>query len=242
MNVPLKTHFRKARLLSSLVAGCLLFSSAIAGCTSPNSQQHTDTAASTATDVAAPSVAGIQQWAVILKGETVHGLTFTDDGQLLYQEKPLLNEIPVSYVSDGTDTYAQQLIVSDPSPSGRFNIVKACEGSADEAGLCWAVFLVDRQAETAEKISIAKYGGQDWVQWSADERYAVFAESMEGVTWFVALDLQTGDSQMFDQMLAAIDLSSFTWLSDRTLQVNVSCDSDCAETQFQGDIAALFSQ
>ena len=93
------------------------------------------------------------------------------------QETPLLTEIPVSYVSDSNVTYAQRLIVSNTSPSGRFNVVKACEGTTDESGLCWAVFLVDRQSKTAEKISIAKYGGQNWVQWSGDERYAVFTES-----------------------------------------------------------------
>jgi hypothetical protein len=36
-----------------------------------------------------------------LKGESVQGLTFSNNGKLLYQDKVLLPEIPVSYVSNG---------------------------------------------------------------------------------------------------------------------------------------------
>lgn len=224
-----------------------MLSSAIAGCAKANTQQTTTpTTAATASSPTptAPTIPGIQQWKTILKGESAHGLTFTSDGRLLSQGKVLLTKIPVSYVSNGDITYAQRLIVSDPSPSGRFNVVKACEGTTNESGLCWSVFLVDRQSQTAKKISIAKYGGQNWVQWSADERYAVFAESMEGVSWFVVLDLQTGESKMFDQTSATANLSSFTWLDDRTFQANVSCldRANCTESPFRGNISTLFTQ
>ena len=162
-----------------------MFGSTIAGCAATQQQSEAPTSPLSTTSSSpapsaspsAPSIPGVQQWTTLLKGESAYGLTFSNDGKLLYQETPLLTEIPVSYVSDSNVTYAQRLIVSDPSPSGRFNVVKACEGTTDESGLCWAVFLVDRQSKTAEKISIAKYGGQNWVQWSGDERYAVFTES-----------------------------------------------------------------
>jgi len=233
--------------LISLFMGCLILSSAIAGCAKANIQQATtptpEASASSPTPTA-PTIPGVQQWKTILKGESAHGLTFTANGQLLYQDKVLLSEIPVSYVSDGNVTYAQGLIVSDPSPSGRFNVVKACEGTTNESGLCWAVFLVDRQSEKTKKISIAKYGGQNWVQWSADERYAVFTESMEDVTWFVVLDLQTGDSKQFDHTAAVADLSSFTWLDDRTFQASIVCGdrTDCTKSQFRANISTLFTQ
>lgn len=246
----MRSHYSKAQLLLFVSTGCLLLGGAIAGCSPPKLQPSTDAAstpgaASSSTSSAAPpasGIPGIQQWRSILKGESAQGLTFSQDGQLLYQEKLLLNEIPVSYSSDGSVTYAQRLIVSDPSPSGRFNIFKACEGLTDETGLCWAVFLVDRQAEKTQQISVAKYGGQNWVQWSPDERYAVFAEAMEGVTWFIALDLQTGESEMFDYTSAPADLNSFTWLDDHTFQANILCNSACAEPRFQGDIAELFAR
>lgn len=246
----MKNYTSKTQLLFYLSGVFLLIWSAIAGYNRLSSQPNTGAIASTpnaasspaSAVLTAPSIPGVQHWKPILKGESVHGLTFSQEGHLIYQEKRLLNEIPVSYASDGTVTYAQRLLVSGPSPSGKFNIFKACEGLTDETGLCWAVFLVDREAGKVEQISIAKYGGQNWVQWSPDERYAVFAESMEGVTWFIALDLQTGESKMFDYTAAPADLSSFTWMSDRTFEANLLCDADCAEPQFQGDITELFSR
>ncbi|MBD2082505.1 hypothetical protein [Leptolyngbya sp. FACHB-17] len=245
-------NYPNSRSLFFLIAGCLWFSNMIAGCATTQQQpQATTTISPTSVSSPAPSASSvttrlseIQQWTTILKGNTVHGLTFSPNGKLLYQDKTLLAEIPVTYVSNGNVKYAQCLIVSDPSPSGRFNIVKGCEEPTDDVGLCWAVFLVDRQAKIAKKVGIAKYGGQDWVQWSSDERYAVFAESMEGVTWFVALDLQSQDAKMFQQTSAVADLSSFKWLDNRTFQANVSCGdrSDCVASPFWGDITKLFSK
>ncbi|MBD2034037.1 hypothetical protein H6F76_03095 [Leptolyngbya sp. FACHB-321] len=242
----------KIQSLLFLAAGCLMFGSTIAGCAATQQQSEAitsplaTTAASPApsTSPSAPRIPGVQQWTAILKGESAHGLTFSNDGKLLDQEKPLLTGIPVSYVSDGNVTDAQRLFVSDPSPSGRFNVVKACEGTTEASGLCWAVFLVDRQAKTAAKISIAKYGGQNWVQWSGDERYAVFTEAMEGVSWFIVLDLQTRETKLFEQTSAVADLSSFRWLDNRTFQANISCDdrSDCTAAPFRGDITALFTK
>ena len=240
------TYSTKQSLIS-LFVGCLILSSAIAGCAKANTQQATTpTPAATASSPTptTPAIPGVQQWTTILKSKSAQGLSFTADGQLLYQGKVLLTKIPVSYVSDGNVTYAQRLIVSDPSPSSRFNIVKACEGTTNESGLCWSVFLVDRQSATAKKIDIAKYGGQNWVQWSADERYALFAESTEGITFFVALDLQTRESKMFEQTSATADLSSFTWLDDRTFQAKIFCGdrADCTEAPFRGNIFTLFTQ
>ncbi|MBD1913159.1 MULTISPECIES: hypothetical protein [unclassified Leptolyngbya] len=237
------------------VIGCWMVTSAIAGCTATKSQPQSqvpspspetvDTSAPTPADSPAlPKMAGVQEWAEILKGESAQGLAFTEDGRLLYQDKILLTEIPVSYVSNGDITYAQRLIVSDVSPSGRFNIVKACEDATAESGLCWSVFLADRQAGTARKIDIAKYGGLNWVQWTGDERYALFVESMEGVSWFVALDLQTGESKMFEQTAATVDLSSFKWIDHRSFEANLSCQdgATCTEPPFRGNISTLFSQ
>jgi hypothetical protein len=232
-----------------------MIGSTIAGCTATtNGPQPEATSsspetvtASTPTPAASPSLpklAGVQEWAEILQGELAQGLTFSNDGRLVYQDKVLLTENPVSYRSDGVVTYAQRLIVSDPSPSGRFNIVKACEGTTNGSGLCWSVYLVNRQSETAQRVDIAKYGGLNWVQWTADERYSLFAESMEGVSWFVALDLQTQESRMFEQTTATADLSSFKWIDNRTFEANVFCGegANCTGQPFRGNISTLFTQ
>lgn len=240
----------------TIFAGCWIISSAISGCALTKLQQLSEVPKPTPTTAASPTVAltpsvtpsasnmpGVQQWLTVLKGESAHGLTFTTDGKLLYQGKVLLTEIPVSYANNGDITYAQRLIISAPSPSDRFNVVKACEGTMNESGLCWSVFLIDRGVETAKKVDIAKYGGQNWVKWSGDERYALFAESMEGVTFFVALDLQTRESKLFEQTSATADLSSFKWIDDRTFQINIFCSDSANCTQpFRGNITNLFTQ
>lgn len=245
---------RSKRQFVACVIGIWMMGSEIVGCAATTRSQSDTTSpgpetvtTSTPTPVASPNLpkmAGVQEWAKILKGESVQGLTFGNDGKLLYRDNVLLPEIPVSYISNGDITYAQRLIISDPSPSGRFNIVKACEGTTNESGLCWSVYLVDRQAETAQKVDIAKYGGLNWVQWTADERYALFAESMEGVSWFVALDLQTKESKMFEQTAATADLSSFKWTGDRTFEANLACSegTNCTDPLFRGNISTLFTQ
>lgn len=234
----------KQRSITFLI-GCWIISSAIAGCaTTQQPEVVASTPVLTTTSPTALEISDTPQWSTILKGESVHGLTLTTDGKLLAQNKVLLTEVPVSYVSNGDIKYAQRLIVSEPSPSGRFNVVKACEGTTDESGLCWSVFLVNHQSKTAKKVDIAKYGGQNWVQWSADENYAVFAESMEGVSWFVVLNLQTGESKLFEQTSATADLNSFKWIGDRTFQANILCGNqvNCTETLFRGDITTLFTE
>lgn len=117
---------------------------------------------------------GEEEWTTIYPGEGAHGLKFTKDGALLYQGKVLLSKIPVSYVSDGTVKYAGRLIVSNPSPSGKFNFFKACEQSADGSGsLCWAFYVVDKEKRKVKETQSGKYGPLQWVQWSKDERYVI---------------------------------------------------------------------
>lgn len=189
---------------------------------------------------------GTSAWTAILPGDAVDRLQFTTEGALVYQGTPLLAEIPVTYDSDGNRMLAKRLVVSPPSVSGRFSVVKGCEETTADAGLCWAVFLVDRTTPSATRINVGKYGGLDWVQWSADERYAVFVEQLEGAIWFVVVDTQTGEAKLFAQQPAPANLEGFTWISDRVFEVPLqSCEGETCSDQpapFQGDIATLFAE
>lgn len=160
-----------------------------------------------------------QDWTTLLPGEGIDEIALTTVGTLTYQGNTLLSEIPVSYISDGTVTMAKRLIVSPTSPSGHYSLIKACEGVADGEGQCWSVYLLDRISPTIQKVSIGKYGGLNWVEWSPDGRYVVFLEKMEGTAWFIGLDLQTGDSQIADQLPGQPDLESFIWADNHTFTV-----------------------
>jgi hypothetical protein len=183
-----------------------------------------------------------QTWTQINRGQTAQELQLTQEGGLSYQGTTLLPTIPVSYSSDGSVTDALQLMVSPTSPSGRYNFFKAC----DRDGMCWAVYLVDRTNKTAKKVDVAKYGGRDWVQWSADERYAVLAEQMEGSTWMVAVDLPAAKSAMSDELTFTADLTSFKWTGDRTFTIQAAnCkNADCKppNSSYQANIEDWFTQ
>lgn len=172
-------------------------------------------------------------WTQLTPGKTAYGLQFTPAKSLTFQGKTLLSRVPVSYSSDGVTTYAQRLIVSPTSPSGRFNIVKGCDGA-----LCWAVFLIDRQTGKAQQIQIGKYGGLEWVKWTKDERYAVFGEKNDGAFWFNVVNLQTGETKLSEQLNPQVNLNSFTWISDRAFRVNFLN----SKVPFRGDITKLFDQ
>lgn len=220
----------------------LIIMGAIAGCTtqSPSTSPEPAPVESPATppeptdDAASPEPASTE-WATLFPGDTTADLTFAETGDLLLAEQQLLDSIPVSYENDTPSSYAARLLVSPSSPSGRYSIVKACEDPAPGMGLCWSIYAIDREEAIAQKVGIGKYGGMDWVQWSPDERYAVFLEKMEGTSWFVVLDLEIGESLLMEELSAEADLSQLRWTGDRTFQVPLADGST-----FEGDIQALF--
>jgi hypothetical protein len=182
-----------------------------------------------------------QDWVSILPNQAAYGLKFTDKGALSYQDKILLPKIPVSQSSDGSVTYAKRLIVSTPSPSGNFHFVKACEEQNPELGLCWTVFLVNKNKAEAKQVDIAKYGGIQWVNWSKRERYAVLAEPLEESLWFVAVDLEASKSGLSEELPQNFDLNSFEWIDDKLFQVkHRQCDTSSCE--FRGDVEEILNK
>ncbi|MEB3357824.1 MAG: hypothetical protein VKK04_13930 [Synechococcales bacterium] len=241
--------FLQPKLLCYFMVGMTV---AIAACTSQpprSSSTHPisadssaassmDETPSTAPAPDVPGEPGPTDWATLLGGDATADLTFTNNGELALGEQVLLDAIPVSYTSDSAGTpatYASRLLVSPPSPSGRYTIVKACDDPNPGMGLCWAAYIIDRQEAIAQRVSIGKYGGQEWLQWSPDERYAVFLEKLEGTSWFVVLDLEIGESLVMDELPAEADLSQFAWTGDRTFSAPLANGST-----FEGDLAALF--
>lgn len=228
---------------TNLVVACAHLQSEIASSpaasitTSPQSSPTSSPTSPTSSPTSpTPTPLSPQQWQTLLPGQTKDNLTFTEDGKLLYGSQPLLPEIPVSYSSDGTVTPAKRLLVSPASPSGRYNVIKACE-TTDETGLCWSVYLIDRAEITAQKVNIGKYGGLDWVEWSAEESRAVFLEKMEGTAWFIGMNLTTGETHLAEELPAQPDLKTFTWTGEKTFQVQLANSS-----VYQGDVDAILAR
>lgn len=243
-------HKKQQVSLAHSLLACLLLSLLVGGCSSnaPNDQSAAinqnaeisdsevsppDSSETTTTETNAKT-----DWVTILPNQEAYALKFTDSGTLTHQDKVLLSEIPVSFSSDGSVTYAQSLIVSNPSPSARFHFLKACEDTTPQNGLCWSVFLADKTEEAAQKVDVGKYGGANWVQWSEDERYAVLIEQHDGASWFVAVNLDTGDSQLSEQLPPNVDVTSFEWTGDRTFRVEFR-DCNTADCDFEGNVEEI---
>ncbi|MGB3207798.1 MAG: hypothetical protein WBB28_22670 [Crinalium sp.] len=166
-----------------------------------------------------------QSWVTLLPGEEEYKVKFAKDGSLSHQGKILISKIPVSYSSDGSVFYAINIILSNPSPSGNFHFFQAC----DTQGLCWALYLIDKNQSKVYRTSAGKYGSYQWVQWSKDEQYAILADQNEGDSRIYAIDLKTGDSKSVDIGSRAIDLKSFSWLDSRKFKVKIINHPACVD-------------
>jgi hypothetical protein len=182
-----------------------------------------------------------QDWQTILSNQTAYGLTFTENGELVDQGKVLLPELVVGYISDGSVTYAERLIVSHPSPSGNFHFVKACDDPDSGVGLCWSVYLVNKAEAKAQQVGIGKYGGAEWVQWSEDEQYAVMIEQHDGASWFVAINAETGETALSEELPPNVDITSFNWVDDRTFHVDFR-DCTTSTCEFTGNVEEILQQ
>ena len=182
---------------------------------------------------------GEQTWTEILPGEEAYELIFTEEGALLYQGTVLLSKVLVSGLP------AKRLLISGPSPSGNYHYFQACD-ALDEAALCWTEFLVTKTEGSVQQVSLSKYGVMHWVQWSEDERYALFPYTSEGSFTFYALDLETGESSTDSDWFCDVDLNSFSWLDNRNFQIQVFDHGDaggpCNDSPrwFSADMTKLF--
>jgi hypothetical protein len=217
----------------------LLFNGFVTACTRDRVLSDR-TAQPSASETANPPGTDKTGWVTLVPGQSTDSLKFEKDGTLRDRGKVLLEQIPVSYSSDGSVSYASSLVVSPPSPVGDFTLIKACDREPEGLGLCWAVFLLDRQQGTARQTQAGKYGPEQWVQWSKDRRYAVLASTTDRNWWLHAIDLQSGDSSSFDFGAHKPELSSFSWLDGSKFQIQQVRDR--ATFSFQGNIAALFEE
>ncbi len=182
-------------------------------------------------------------WVQLQPGDEEYGVKFNKDGSLSNQGKVLISKIPVSYSSDGSVFYAINIILSNPSPSGNFHFFQAC----DTQGLCWALYLIDKNQSKVHKTFAGKYGSFQWVQWTEDERYAILADQNEGYSRIYAIDLKTGDSKSVDIGSLAIDFKSFSWLDSRKFKIKVINHPTCVDCKpdksnsywFQGNITNI---
>ncbi|WP_274424554.1 hypothetical protein [Chelativorans sp. YIM 93263] len=153
---------------------------------------------------------------------------FSKDGDVLAD--PLI----AAYEDDGSaqkPIAAGQAILFPPSPSGRFRIVQACDGTGANA-LCWSVLLLDAEEEEFRKSLAGHYGPERWQSWGPEGRFVALTNSEEGARWLYMIEAESGESHAFPpfdlQENWTIDLQSLRWIKPGSLTVKVKTCETCA--------------
>ncbi|KXF77974.1 hypothetical protein ATN84_24495 [Paramesorhizobium deserti] len=153
--------------------------------------------------------------------------TFTLDGQTLAD--PLV----ASYEDSGGGQKAiaaRQMMLFPPSPSGRFRIVQACDGTGADA-LCWQTLVLDRDKAKLQNIFAGRYGPEQWQSWSPDEQHVALVNKSEEASWLHVIDPESGNSQDFpgDDSTEnwTIEPQTLRWTGPRSFTVTVKTCEQC---------------
>jgi hypothetical protein len=165
------------------------------------------------------------------------GFTLTTAGKLQQDGRTVADPLVVSYRQDAngnTAVVAGQVVLFPPSPSGRYRILQACEGTAADA-LCWKVFVFDREAGQLKEAVAGKYGPDRWVSWSPDEQHAALVSRNEGAAWVHAVEAASGKSVAFPDDASnenwQIQPETLAWTGPRSFTVMVVRCTGCAAKQ-----------
>ena len=162
------------------------------------------------------------------------GFTLTSAGRLQQDGRTVADPLVVSYRQDAsgnTPVVAGQVVLFPPSPSGRYRILQACEGTASDA-LCWKVFVFDRESGQLREAVAGKYGPDRWVSWSPDEQHAALVSRNEGASWVHAVEAASGQSVAFPDSASnenwQIQPETLAWTGPRSFTVMVVRCTGCA--------------
>lgn len=187
-----------------------------------------------ATPAAADTGDCAQGFVVVTPGTPGCGFTLTEAGRLTQDGRTVADPLVVSYRQDAngiTPVPAAQVVLFPPSPSGRYRILQACE-SADSGGLCWKVFVFDREAGQLKEAVAGKYGPDRWVSWSPDQQHVALVSRNEGASWIHVVEAPSGKSVSFPDDASnenwQIQPETLKWTGPRSFTVTVVRCTGCA--------------
>ena len=162
------------------------------------------------------------------------GFTLTAAGVLLHEGRTIADPLVASYRQDGgaaRAVAAGRVVLFPASPSGRFRVVQACESAATD-GLCWKVFVFDRETGRLSDAAAGKYGPERWLNWSPDERHAVLVSRNDGASWLHVVESASGRSLAFPRDGSGenwqLQPETLAWTGARSFTVTVARCADCA--------------
>jgi hypothetical protein len=159
--------------------------------------------------------------------------TLGDDGTLNYAGRTVARPLVVSYEDGGgarVPIGAKQVVVFPPSPTGRFRVLQACDGTGISA-LCWSVFAFDTKTGRLRQVDGGKYGPDRWQSWSPDGQRVVLASHGEGAAWLHVVDPASGKTRNFPGNKSkenwTIQPESLKWIGARSFTVTVKTCQTC---------------
>jgi len=135
-----------------------------------------------------------EPWVELHPGMSAAGLSLTAPGKAALDGEPL--DVPLyGGLADGAASRASQVLpasavrVSPLSPTGRYQILIA---DPDDGRSLRAPYLLDRGQRRLTRIDTGRFGPQQWVQWSGQERYALLVHADRDDESLWAVDLSSG--------------------------------------------------
>jgi hypothetical protein len=103
--------------------------------------------------------------------------------------------------------------------------VQACE-SAGADGLCWKVFVFDRDVGRLSEGVAGKYGPDRWLSWSPDEQHVALVSRSEGASWIHVVEAMSGRSLAFPGHASnenwLVQPATLAWTGPRSFAVTVA--------------------
>lgn len=186
---------------------------------------------------------------IVTKNDPQCGFGLNGKSELLYNGKVVEGALAVSYSSDGEVTPAKLFVVYPQSNSRRFALIQTCEFQENHQGygLCWSPFILDKKKRQLHKTHAGKYGPERWIEWAADDKYAILYNSNEGANWVHAVETNTGKTFEFPPynpsstdiyQMTKVHRDTFMWRGPRTFEIEFSferLDSKSWELISKGD-------
>ena len=161
------------------------------------------------------------------------GIALGGDGSLTAGERHYPPVI-ASYRQDATGQVgipAKKLILFPPASQSGLRIIRACEDT-DANSICWAVSLLNPTTGILQNVVAGKYGPEQWLAWSPQERRVALISRNEGAEWLYIVNAATGTTATYPDASEnanwQIDRQSFAWTGDDSFSVKVKSCEACA--------------
>jgi hypothetical protein len=129
-----------------------------------------------------------------------------------------------------TPIAAGKIVLFPALPSGRFRLVQACESAAAD-GLCWKVFVFDRDVGRLSEAVAGKYGPDRWLSWSPGEQHVALVSRNEGASSIHVAEATSGRSLAFPGHASnenwLVQPATLAWTGPRSFPVTAARCAGC---------------